>query len=267
MMYINAIIFGIVQGITEFLPVSSSGHLVVLHELIALPIDNEAVFDVTLHLATLFAVIYFLRVEVWRLITGWIRSLGGEKNDDGRLAWLIILATIPAALVGAVFDDYIENVLRSPWLVIVMLTVVGSLFIIFEKYSRRVKEYTALNARQVFFIGCAQALALIPGTSRSGITIIAGLGAGLQREASIRFSFILSIPIIAGAAVKKIPHLFNAGLNESESTVLAIAFVFAFFTAVLVIKYFLRFARNHSLNIFAFYRFILAAILIVYFWP
>lgn len=266
MIYINAIIFGIVQGITEFLPVSSSGHLLILHEFINLPTKNEVFFDVALHLATLFAIVYFFRKEAWLLLSAWIKSLGGEKSAYGRLSWFIILGTIPAALAGWLFEDYIETVLRSPWVVIFMLAFIGALFVIFEKYSSRTKEYIALNARQAFAIGCAQALALIPGTSRSGITIIAGLGAGLQREAAIRFSFLLSIPVIAGAGVKKIPQLFDAGLGGNELAVLAVAFISAFLTALLTIKYFLRYAQGHSLNIFAIYRFILAAVLAVYFW-
>lgn len=265
MIYINAIIFGIVQGITEFLPISSSGHLVVLHELISLPLKNEVAFDVALHLATLFAIVYFFRTEAWQLFAAWAKSLKGERSVYGRLSWFIILGTIPAAFAGWLFDDYIETVLRSPIVVIIMLVLIGILFIIFEKYSPRVKEYTALNARQTFAIGCAQALALIPGTSRSGITIIAGLGVGLQREAAIRFSFLLSIPILAGAAVKKIPHLFDAGFQGNELAVMTVAFISAFLTAILTIRYFLRYARGHSLNVFALYRFILAAVLVVYF--
>ena len=260
--YIYSAIFGIIQGITEFLPISSSGHLVILHKFITLPIRNELAFDVVLHLATLLAVLWFFRQEVKQLLKSWIRSFSGYNDQFSKISWLIILGTMPAALAGWLFDDFIEVVFRSPLIVAVMLALIGILFIVFEKISRFTKDLEKLTWRQVLLIGLAQAVALIPGTSRSGITIIAGLGAGLKRDAAVRFSFLLSIPVIAGAAIKKIPPAFNLNQSGEELAILIIAFIFSYLSGYLSIKYFLQFAKRHSLNIFAVYRFILAAVIL-----
>ncbi|MBA3047404.1 undecaprenyl-diphosphatase UppP [Patescibacteria group bacterium] len=280
MQYIYAIVFGIVQGITEFLPISSSGHLVILHKFINLPLQNEMAFDVALHLATLFAVIFFFYSDIKRLFLSWIENLpltpsllkrGNNvdilKKKDyeySKISWLIILATIPAGLAGWFFEDIVENSLRSPLVVAVMLIVVGALFIIFEKISKKTDNLKNLNWKKSLIIGLAQAIALIPGTSRSGITIIAGLGAGLKRQAAIRFSFLLSIPVILGASATKIPQIIESGLAINELVILAIAFIASFVSGILAIKYFLRFAEKHSLNTFAFYRFALAVVIIVF---
>ncbi|MCG2700737.1 undecaprenyl-diphosphatase UppP [Candidatus Parcubacteria bacterium] len=280
MQYIYAIIFGIVQGITEFLPISSSGHLVILHRFINMPLQNEMAFDVVLHLATLLAVIFFFYADIKRLLTSWIKNLPlttsllrrGNNIDVSKikdyeyykLSWLIILATIPAGLAGWLFEDILESKLRSPLVVAVMLVAVGLFFIVFEKISRKTDDLKNLNWKKSLIIGISQAIALIPGTSRSGITIIAGLGAGLKRQAAIRFSFILSAPIIFGANVKKIPQIIEANLAVNEFMILAIAFIASFVSGILAIKYFLRFAEKHSLNVFAFYRFALAVLIIVF---
>jgi len=280
MQYIYAIIFGIVQGITEFLPISSSGHLVILHRFINMPLQNEMAFDVVLHLATLLAVIFFFYADIKRLLTSWIKNLPlttsllrrGNNIDVSKikdyeyykLSWLIILATIPAGLAGWLFEDILESKLRSPLVVAVMLVAVGLFFIVFEKISRKTDDLKNLNWKKSLIIGISQAIALIPGVSRSGITIIAGLGAGLKRQAAIRFSFILSIPVIFGASVKKIPQIIEANLAVNEFMILAIAFIASFVSGILAIKYFLRFAEKHSLNVFAFYRFALAVLIIVF---
>ncbi len=265
MSYIYSAIFGFVQGITEFLPISSSGHLVILHEFISLPIKNEIIFDVIMHLATLFAVLWFFRQEIGQLLKSWFLSLGGQKDDLSRIGWLIILGTIPAALAGWLFGDFIEVAFRSPLIVAIMLAIIGAFFIVFEKISSFQNDLEKLNWRQTLLIGLAQAVAFIPGTSRSGVTIIAGLGVGLKREVAVKFSFLLSIPIIAGAVIKKIPQALILGINGGELMILSIGFIFSFLTGFLAIKYFLRFSKNNSLHIFAYYRFILAAILLFYF--
>jgi len=263
--YINAIIFGIVQGVTEFVPISSSGHLVILHRFINLPIQNELAFDVVLHFATFLAVFWFFRRDVWHLLNSWLRSFAGAADEFSKISWLIILATLPAAFAGWLFGEMIESVFRSLAIVVVMLIAVGVLFIVLEKVSRQIYDLDKLNWRKALIIGFAQAIALIPGTSRSGITIIAGLATGLKREAAVRFSFLLSIPIIFGATVKKAPQVVGANLVYDEWIVLLIAFVFSLMSGILAIKYFLKFIRKHGLNIFAIYRFILAVILVIFF--
>jgi len=264
--YINAIIFGIIQGVTEFLPISSSGHLVILHKFITLPIRSELAFDVMLHLATLVAVVWFFKKEVWQLLKSWLRSFKGEKDQFSKLSWLIILGTIPAALLGFLFEEVIESSLRSPIVVMSTLIIIGILFIISEKYSSKRDDLDSLSwFKVIFVVGLLQALALIPGTSRSGITIIAGLAVGLKREVAVKFSFLLSIPIIAGAVVKKVPLIFGANFTNNELIVTLLAFIISLAAALLTIKYFLRLAKHHSLRIFAVYRFILAALIFILF--
>lgn len=267
MNYINAIIFGAIQGLTEFLPVSSSGHLVILHEFISIPLENELIFDVILHAATLLAVLYFFRSDIWKLLLAWLATFKKQNSDYGRVAWLILLGTIPAGVIGYFFDDIIENTLRSPFVVVVMLVVVGIFFIVAEKVAKQSLDLRNVRLKQALWIGCAQALALIPGTSRSGITIIAGLFTNLKREEAIRFSFLLSIPVIAGAVIKKAPGFLNNTMEPGELGVVLIAFLSALFFGILTIKYFLSFARKYSLNFFAYYRFLLAFLLSLYlFW-
>jgi len=261
--YINAIIFGIVQGITEFLPISSSGHLVILHNLIGLPVVNVLAFDVALHLATLLAVVWFFKNDVYNLLKSWFKSFTGHRDEFSKLSWLIILATVPASLVGWFFEDMVEDVFRSIEVVVAMLIIGGVLLLITEKVSCKTDELKNLNWAKALIIGIAQAIALIPGTSRSGITIIAGLGVKLNRQAAIRFSFLLSIPIIFGASMRKVPQVFGASLAGNELAVLIIAFIASFISGFLAIKYFLRFAQKHGLNVFAVYRFALAAVIIV----
>ncbi len=267
MIYLIAILFGIIQGITEFLPISSSGHLILMHNFFDLPVSNDMAFDVALHLATLLSVILCFRKEIILLFRSFIISLSGKKDDYSRTSWLIILATIPAAIFGFLFDDLIEGKLHgdgSMMVVAIMLIVVAILFLLVEKMPKQEGKFTSLNWRQSLFIGFAQAIALIPGTSRSGITIIAGLRSGLKREEALKFSFLMSIPIILGASIKKIPSLFSAGIDSNELIVVFLGFLAAFIAGILSIKYFLKFAQNHSLNIFAYYRIVLAIILFLY---
>ena len=184
--YIYSAIFGFVQGITEFLPISSSGHLVILHEFINLPVKNELIFDIIMHLATLFAVLWFFRQEIGQILKSWFFSLRGRKNDLSRIGWLIILGTIPAALAGWLLGDFIEVAFRSPSIVAVMLIVIGGFFIVFEKISSFQNNLEKLNWRRSLLIGLAQVVAFIPGTSRSGVTIIAGMGVGRSEIKRLR---------------------------------------------------------------------------------
>ena len=155
--YLNAIIFGAIQGITEFLPVSSSGHLVILHKFIDLPLVNELAFDVMLHFGTLLAILIFFRKDVWSLIIGWLKTFRGEKNDYGRLAWLIALGTIPAGLIGFFFEDMVESVLRSPLVVVFMLVLIGMVFIVIEKIGKQTGELLNLGWKKALIIGSGQA--------------------------------------------------------------------------------------------------------------
>ena len=261
--YINAIIFGLVQGITEFLPISSSGHLVLLHEWINLTVVSDLAFDVALHLATLVAVIIYFRQDILKLALAAVKSFQGERTKDSKLAWLLLIGTIPAALVGWLFGDVIENYFRSPLTIAIMLIIGGVLLLAAERLGSRRKGLSAITWPGAIFIGLAQALALIPGTSRSGITIIAALFLGLKREAAVRFSFYLAIPIIFGAGIKKIPLLLNP-LAINEIIVLLLAMLVALIAGMWAIKLLLVVARKASFVSFAVYRFGLAAIILFY---
>ncbi len=263
--YLKAVVFGVVQGATELLPVSSSGHLIVLHRYLSLPIQNEVMFDVFLHLATLLAVIFFFRNDIKLMVGSWLKSFIGKSDEYSRLSWYIIIATIPAALVGVYFGDYIESNLRNIPVVSFMLVFVGLLFILIEKTSLKLKNLSQSSLGNIFFVGVAQTLALVPGTSRSGITIIAGLLTKLKREEAIRLSFLMSIPIIAGATVLNLGELFSAGINKNEIFILLISFLSALFSALIAIKYFLKIASKFGMSVFAYYRFALAFIL-MFFW-
>lgn len=259
---INSILFGLVQGVAEFFPVSSSGHLVILHQYISLPIKDDVAFDVILHLATLLAVVIYFRKDISTLFSSWIRSFFGSLDENSRLSWFIILATIPAALAGFFLEDWIETFFRSDTTVAFMLVAIGIVMIVFERICRKADNLTDLNWKKTLLIGVSQALSLIPGTSRSGITIIAGLWTGLNRESAVRFSFLLSIPLIAGAGIKKAPIIFGASLNANEVFLLAVSFFTALFSGIWAIKYFLKLSKKIKLNIFAYYRFFLALIII-----
>jgi len=263
--YIKAIIFGGVQGLAEFLPVSSSGHLVILHKFLKLPIENELAFDVALHLATFFAIAWFFRKDLIDVLYSWLNSLSGKKNEKSILARHIIIATIPAVLAGIFLEKSIESVLRSPLIVAAMLALFGIFFIIFEKISSKTDEIAGLNNNKSLLIGLSQAIALIPGVSRSGITIIAGLGAGLKREAAVKFSFLISVPVILGAALKEVPAIFTFELSAKELPILSVSFISAFIFGLLAIKYFMKIAPKYSLNVFAYYRFALAILIIIFF--
>ncbi len=267
--YLYVALLGIVQGITEFLPISSSGHLVVLHNLSPEIIKNKLTFDVVLHLGTLFAVLLFFFKDIKDIFICWCKSLAGSRlTNEAKLGWLILAATAPAAFAGYFFDFYIESFLRSNLVVAAMLIIIGVFFIFIEKFSKKQNEIDKLNWKNSLFIGIAQALALIPGTSRSGITIIAGMALKLKREAAVRFSFLLSVPIVLGANIKKILPQFYGTISvgfpaAEELFYYVVGFIISFIFGFLTIKYFLVFVRKNSLNIFAYYRFVLAIIILL----
>lgn len=265
MQYINVAIFGIIQGITEFLPISSSGHLAILHKIIDSPYqENELAFDVILHLASLLAVILFFKKDILLLVKSFFNICKGKFDQYAKLVFFMILATIPAAFAGYFFEDLINSRFRSMNTIITMLIIGGILLLIIERFSKKCYDIDKLNWSKSFLIGFAQAIALIPGTSRSGITITAGLFFGLKREVAVRFSFLLSIPIILGASLVKIPELAMGGLSIREFCLLLTGFIFSFLSAFLTIKYLMRFIKKHSFLPFVFYRFALSLILIIF---
>jgi undecaprenyl-diphosphatase len=263
-----AILLGVVQGLTEFLPVSSSGHLLLGQYFLGLDQERFGLpFDVALHLGTLVAVVAFFWRDLIRMAGAFVRSLlpGGRNlaNPDQRLAYLILASTIPAALIGFLLEDLFETAVRSPWVVVFNLMLIGVLFIVGEAVGSKSRRADKLRFPEAVGIGLAQATALVPGVSRSGATITLGLFLGLRREEAARFSFLMSVPIIAGAGSLQLAEVVSEGMDSSQAVMFAAGFVSSAVVGYLAIRFFLRFVVHHSLRAFAYYRFGLAAVVVV----
>lgn len=262
MEYVFAVGFALVQAVTEFVPISSSGHLVLLHALFPQAIHNEALFDVVLHAGTLFATIAYFRQDIIRIARALLQqAVHHTASDDAKLGWLVLVSSVPAAAIGFFFEDIIEQVLRSPWVVVSMLVAVALAMLAVERVARQINDERRMGWRLAVGIGCAQALALVPGTSRSGATIIAGMAGGLKREAAVRFSFLMSLPIVAGATAVKVPDI---AATTMPLGVLGIGFITAVGAGWFVIHYLMRYVRGHALDIFAYYRLALAAVVVLW---
>jgi undecaprenyl-diphosphatase len=264
--YFYSLILGVVQGITEFVPVSSSGHLVILHDLFNSAKDSLT-FDIALHLGSLLAVIIFFRVEILKYIVAVLEIFIPKRKvnkEDLADAMLLIYATIPAAIVGVFSDRIIETYLRNTYVVIVTLLFGAGLFFLVEKYAKHKLDFTGMGIGKALYIGFAQVLALIPGVSRSGITIVAGMSAKLKREEAAKFSFLMSIPIILGAGYFKMKRINWNLLPLDEVIMFGIGFITSFVVGYVVIKYFLKYLKSHKLNVFAWYRIGLAIVLLIW---
>jgi undecaprenyl-diphosphatase len=243
-----------VQGITEFLPVSSTAHLILFPWFFNWSGEVDTLtFDIALHAGTLFALILCF----WR---DWIEIITKKQ----RLFGLIILASIPAGAAGLFLNDVAENDLREPLIISLMLIAVGFLMLIAEK-ANKYKNIEKTGLKDAIIIGIAQAIAIIPGVSRSGITISAGLFRGFEREASARFSFLLSTPIIAGATILHIKEAFTSQVNY-DLKVFSIGITTSCITGFIAIRFLLNFLKKHPLNLFVYYRFILSAVIIAVIW-
>jgi undecaprenyl-diphosphatase len=251
---VAAAILGLVQGLTEFLPVSSTAHLILVTG--ALGLDPERFglsFDVALHLGTALAVLlYFART--------WI----GLAIDLVRGRWhvplLVIVGTLPAAVAGVLLESAVSTTLRSPWWIVIGLVVGSIIFVLVERVATQRRRMGDLSLPDALFMGAAQAVALLPGISRSGITISAGLLRDLTREEATRFSFLLATPVILGAGAKTLLDARKAEALFSEPDVLAVGFVVSFVSGMLAVAFLIRFLRGHSLNWFVAYRLVLAAV-------
>jgi undecaprenyl-diphosphatase len=261
---LQIIVLAIVQGLTEFLPISSSAHLILVPIILHWP-DQGLVFDVALHVGSLIAVMYYFRVEIINMSGAWFASVFKQQhNQDSRLAWWVILGTIPAVIVGMFFKDYIETELRSP-LVIAWATIgFGFLLGIADRVQRHVRSEYTLCLKDVLIVGCFQALALIPGTSRSGITMTAGLFLGLNRAAAARYSFLLSIPIIVASGLFKTRDLIESQVTI-EWSMLLLAVALSALSAWLCIHFFLRLINRVGMMPFVIYRLVLGGFLLYIF--
>ena len=265
----QALVMGIVQGLTEFLPVSSSGHLIIVPYLFGWhdPFIDSLAFSVMLHIGTLLALLIYFWADWLRLVPAGLAAMRDRslRNDpDRRLAWLLVAATVPAAIVGFLFNDFIESHVREVGLVAVMLVIAGAVLWLADKRGGRAKGVTDVSFPVAIGIGLAQALALVPGVSRSGISISAARFAGLDREAAARFSFLMATPVTAGAAVFELRKLVTgeAGVDVSLEPLL-VGMVAAFISGMLAIGVLLRYVRTRSMNVFVWYRLVLAAVVLV----
>lgn len=255
---LTAIILGLVEGFTEFIPVSSSGHLILARDLLGIETGGLA-FDAVLQLSAALAVfVYFWKDILGILKTVWGMLTFGNIDSKNRVTiWAIVVGTIPAVILGLLLENFMETVFRNKDLVAIML-ILGSFMFYFADRIKVVQS--ELTIKKGFFLGLFQSLALIPGVSRSGATISGGLFLGLSREDAVRFSFLLSLPVILGAGLKK---LLDINLNDIGLGVLMVGSLVSFFSALLAIGFLIRYLRNHNFNIFIVYRVTLAIVILL----
>ncbi len=260
---IQIIVLALVQGLTEFLPVSSSAHLILVPLLTGWA-DQGLAFDVSVHVGTLTAVVLYFRKEIGVMFLAWLASLKGHHSEDSRLAWGVLIGTIPVGIVGLLFKDYIAGNLRTE-LVIATTTIIFGLLLWYADWSgKRNRDEHTLSWKDIIIIGCAQAVALIPGTSRSGITITAGLMLGLTAQAAARFSFLLSIPVIVLAGgMEALDYLEVA--NAGDTNDLVYGALISAFSAYLCIHYFLKLLEKINMTPFVIYRLLLGMILLSFY--
>ena len=266
---VQAIVLGIVQGLTEFLPVSSSGHLIIVPALLGWddPFIDSLAFSVMLHMGTLVALLVYFRDDWLRLIPAGLaairdRSLGTDPNR--RLAWLLVVATIPAVVGGVLLNDTIETAFRQPRLVAVTLVLGAAILFLADRLGSKNRQIESIGFPFAVGIGAAQALALIPGVSRSGISISAGLFGGLDRESAARFAFLMATPITAGAGLWELRKVLTGEAGVAIPIVPLLAGMLAALVfGLLAIAVLLRYLRTHGLGVFIVYRLALAAVVLV----
>lgn len=262
--WLQILVLAVVQGVTEFLPVSSSAHLILVPVLTSWE-DQGLAFDVALHLGSLSAVMIYFRKDIIGMTVSWSRSLVTRKLDeDAKLAWAVLFGTIPVGLAGLLFEDTISTVLRSPLYLAAGMIVFGLVLGWADWKHKGTRSERQMNWKDVLFIGIAQAIALFPGTSRSGITITAGLLLGLSRDAAARFSFLLSIPVILIACGLLGLELINSDVTP-DWTAMAAGVVLSGISAYLCIHFFLAFIEKIGMQPFVIYRLALGIVLILLF--
>jgi len=266
----EAIVLGLLQGITEFLPISSTGHLKLLPWALhwqSFPSRSlENTFDVALHVGTFVAVIAYFRHDVVRLAAAaWAslreRSLAGKP--ERKLAWMVVVSSIPAAIAGVALEDFVESRLGQPLVIAAAMVGVALLLWAGELWTGKRRPLEAAGWWDAIGVGCAQVLALVPGTSRSGITILAGLVGGLTREAAARYSFLISIPIIAGAAAAKGAKLLSGGIPPGFALPFALGIAASALSGMVAIAFLLRWLRTRTLYPFIIYRLAVGTALLV----
>ena len=257
---IQGIIIGIVQGLTEFLPVSSSAHLVFIQKILG--VESSLAFDTFLHLGTLIAVLWFFRYDIYKMLSSWWSSVqdiihgrfkeGFYEDPYKRLAWYVILATIPVAIVGVLFEDSVDALFSGALYVpAFFLFVTGTILYLSQRMTSGEINYNTITKKEALFMGLGQACAILPGLSRSGTTIAAGLTIGLNKEFAAKFSFILSIPAILGAFVLQLKDIGSA--MDANFLPVFLGFIASIIAGYMAIKWMLDLIQNKSLDIFAYY--------------
>ncbi len=263
MSILEAIVLGIVQGLTEFLPISSTAHLRIVPAFLGWS-DPGAAFTAVTQLGTALAVVIYFRRDLERIARTWLRSLREpslRSQLDARLGWYLVIATIPISIFGLLFRNQIETGARDLYLIGAALIVLGLVLLLAERVGERTRDLDQVGRRDGIVVGLAQALALVPGVSRSGATITAGLFLGLKREAAARFSFLLSVPAVVLSGVFQLGALVEGGAG-GDLVALLVATLFAFVSGYLAIAFLLRFLETHSTGIFVAYRVVLGTVVI-----
>lgn len=267
MEWLQAIILGLVQGLTEFLPISSSGHIRIVGQFLPNNEDPGAAFTAITQLGTETAVLVFFWKDIMRIIKNWFGSLTGrvdKKDPDARMGWFIIIGSLPIGILGLLLEEYIDTSFRSLWITATMLIVFAIILGIADRIGKEQRELKELTVKHGILFGFAQALALIPGVSRSGGTITAGLLMGYTREAAARYSFLLAIPAVFASGLYKLVGSIGDGFTGyygfgSTMLATAVGFVVAYF----IIGWFLKFVSNNSYSLFVWYRIALGLVLYI----
>jgi undecaprenyl-diphosphatase len=264
---LEALVLGVVQGLTEFLPISSTGHLILTEKFLGIPEGKFGLpFDAAIHLGTLAAVLVYFRVTISKVVVEWLASLPGFKwrrSAESRLAWLLLLGTVPAVVAGALIEDTAEHELRDPALVAAMMILFCIPIALAEVWGRGRRDIPEAAPQDALLMGIAQSVALIPGVSRSGITISAGMLAGFRREEAASFAFLLSAPVIAGAGGKQIFDLIRDGNSARGGIeVYAVGLVTAGIVGYGAVAFLLRYLRTNTLLPFIAYRIALGCLVL-----
>lgn len=265
--WIQAVILGLVQGLTEFLPISSSGHIRIIGQFLPNGEDPGAAFTAITQLGTETAVLVFFWKDIVRIIKNWFGSLIGrvdKKDPDARMGWFIIIGSLPISILGLLLEDAIDSTFRSLWITATMLIVFALFLAIADRIGKEQRDLTDLNIKHGVIYGFAQALALVPGVSRSGGTIMAGLLMGYTREAAARYSFLLAVPAVFASGLYKLAGSLSEGFNGYYglgSTV--VATLVAFVVGYLIIGWFLKYVSHKSYSIFIWYRIALGIVLYI----
>jgi undecaprenyl-diphosphatase len=262
---LDSVILGIVQGLTEFLPVSSSGHLILMREVLGINTSGGLAFDAILQLGTVIAALAYFRRDVWKLVVDAWKVVTGNRKQvalvDQHYLLAIIVGTLPALVLGILLEKTMDTLFRSAVVVAVTLILGSIVFMLAERHGKR--QRTDVSVKDGWWIGVFQCIALIPGISRSGSTISGGLFRGLTRESAARFSFLLSLPIISGSGLKKLVDVIQDKPADIQMLPLAIGFAVSFLVGIACIHWLLGYLKKHGLHVFAWYRIALGLIVLL----